>query len=228
MSNLNFAEFANTLQAAQTAIDNAPKLEQERDNALKARDDAQRHNEAIELRIRDLSGTIATLQTQLREAEDARDTFRLEAHATTAKLDRLVSAFTSASDMVADEIRQVMPQPEPTPEPAPVPLDAGSTDASGSSSGQQSETQPSPVADPGPAIGSVHPYAGKAYHDHPVFVSYHAWLDGGGTDYGYNWMPSAPGDQPIQSRLSAQPEVLSDGKPQSESIGYGSDQKRYY
>jgi len=236
MSNLNFAEFANTLQAAQAAVDNAPILQQALDNAYKQRDEAQRHSGALEEQLHNYKVNEANLHTRLTEVERERDTFRLASLDAAAKIDRLVSAVTSASDMVADEIRQVMPQSEP---PA-----AQDHDASGHNPNVEPMPEPDhkpmegfpgnpvpgtvPSVDPGPAIGSVHPYAGKAYHDHPLFVSYHAWLDGGGTDYGYNWRPNAPGDQPTQPRLSAQPEVLSDGKPQSESIGYGSDQKRYY
>ena len=243
MSNLNFAEFANTLQAAQAAIDNAPKLEQERNEALSQRDAAQAHAQSLEERINGSTGYkvfISQLEGRLREAEDARDTFRLEAHAITAKLDRLVSAFTSASDMVADEIRQVMPPAPPKDEPTEASgasaekAGEGSSAVGPSSTSLQHTSEPqsgsgSPSADPGPAIGASmsHPYAGKAYYDHPVFVPYHAWLDGGGTDYGYNWRPNASGEQPIQSRLSAPQEVLSDGKPESQSIGYGSDQKQY-
>lgn len=56
-----------------------------------------------------------------------------------------------------------------------------------------SKTQESVTNLDAPSAEPAHgPYSGKRYHDHPVYVSYWDWIDGGGTADSYNWRPTPP------------------------------------
>lgn len=195
MTTPNMHEMANYFSAAGAALERAPALERERDDALRARDEAQIHSQRLEERIGHLVESNDELHARLREVEAERDTFRDEAGKLSAIRDRLVSAFTTASDMVQDEIRQVVPQPEPEPTPEPITETKPMESFSGNPvPGTVLEpfphtADPTPPSEPNaaPTVNPAHRYSGKLYQDVQGYIPYQDWIDGGGTEYGYNY-----------------------------------------
>lgn len=161
---------------------------------------------SLETRIHSKNEELASLDAKVRSLEVERDQAQFQVLELEERLNNISRILGSVGDTLTD-VRHTatVSKPEPTPEAEPVHMlvnteaqnDAGQSANPPSiaitSSEETSHSAPVSATETENASSGTttndRPYSGKAYHDHPVFVNYNAWLEGGGTDYGYNWRP---------------------------------------
>lgn len=132
---------------------------------------------------------------------------------------RVLNDIASSAQNQAQQITAAI-EPEPKPQPEPVKaevVDHAAEDLAKSydfpqGNVDQGQSEPDPTAtqamDTQPAnasSGTVDtiasastgvepspgPYSGIRYYDHPSYVGYDRWIEGGGTDANYHWRPGA-------------------------------------
>lgn len=91
-----------------------------------------------------------------------------------------------SEDVPSPQGQSESPLPTAQAEPLETGGFAASTGVESISTASQPTTMSSSQAE---SEAKPQPYAGRRYYDHPTYVSFSDWLDGGGTDEDYNWRP---------------------------------------
>lgn len=155
-------EFSRWIAEAAKAMERIPQLEYQVQDALNAREIAQEHSLALELRIREVNDSHDSMLNRLAEVERERDTFRDQALNAANDRDRIISSIETAISMVQDDIRVVAPPAPQEPEAGPSPVTTVEPVASAST------TAPVAPSDPDPS----QKYAGRIYADYDHYVPY--------------------------------------------------------
>lgn len=203
--------FVQDLVEMAKATERLPGLEAE---LAKAHDDIETYAKQVqarEMHIIELKAEIDAKNEVIRSLEVAKDQAETMFLELDEKTNQVVHKLCDAADVVKAAMLILdppKPQPEPvkaepeaTIEPAgnvdqgqgePDPTASGSTASAtdgpseqtaqvygATSTNDATATQPSP--------GS---YSGLRYYDHPTYVAYDSWIEGGGTEEDYNWRPN--------------------------------------
>ncbi|TXH43036.1 MAG: hypothetical protein E6Q97_34835 [Desulfurellales bacterium] len=115
MTTPNLSEMANYFATAGAALEENPRLKEQVLVAQHQRDEAQRHAQELEERIRHYKADIERALVQIGEVSAERDHFRSTLEQVSSQRDKLATFMSTLTDMVGDELRQVMPQSEPVP-----------------------------------------------------------------------------------------------------------------
>lgn len=175
-------------------------------NAINRKAEIDRLND----RIRSLEVERDDASFRVLEAEDKAHTVLAMAKAARVSLEQMTGLLDPPKPQPEPEVLQPqaveLTQEQRVPDPT-VNTTTNSSDTASTANNQDiahtstSEEAPKSVANPtnslsgssqdthGGGEASKGPYFGKRYHDHPVYVSLHDWLDGSGTEEDYYWRP---------------------------------------
>ncbi len=180
------------------AVELLPKVEAERDEAIRHGHELANLVQRLELKAHDRNQEIEALHAKVRELEVQRDDAELRFLEADDKINRLVNLVRGATVTLGEAVKEPeMPQPEP--EAAPIPVEQSPYYPQAGQSEPDPMTQsvsngPTEVVSSGQeTVGNTEPnsgpYTNRRYIDVPGFVSRPDWLAGGGTEADYDWLP---------------------------------------
>jgi CTP:molybdopterin cytidylyltransferase MocA len=207
----NVGNFVHDLVEMAKAMETLPQVEHDRDSFKAQLDQALATVQDREVSILSLKAEIETLNAKVRQTEAERDDAEirfLECDDRMVKLERSFQAALEAMDATNTLIQSFKPQPMPEPiAQAPVnevvqsiePVDQSASSPIASTSDTHPDAEQAPATttavDTTGEVGYVAnppkgPYSGIKYYDHPTYVPYSQWIEGGGNDEDYHWCPN--------------------------------------
>lgn len=206
-------DFIGQIAEAYAALQAKPELERE---IARLRDQHRADGDTIadlEFRIHAKNEELEAASNTRRSLEVERDQAQFQVLELEERLHNIANYISDARGILADvmdvpltkaKAQTVVEKPTP-PEPVHVEQSypysfVGQSDTPLSAT-THSDTTPSPVESPAhpteSAAGSpdesapkLRPYEGKFYHDMIDYIPRYQWIEGGGTDYSYDWRPS--------------------------------------
>lgn len=209
---INTNDVLSAITQASEALAREPKHLEQINFLQRDLGQVQSHNQNLELRIVDYKSNIESLEAKVRSLEVERDQAQFRTLELEDTIHNAVGIFKSASGNLSAALAVIdPPKPEPVAEPSPVISSIGNPELAvpdhsspvaeqvpvSPPSTPYPDTPPQATADPVGFSGlneadvkpepDAKPYAGKRWGDvYPRVNTYGAWVDGGGTDEGWN------------------------------------------
>lgn len=211
----NVGNFVQDLVHMAQATERLPQVEAELDKANTTIETYAKQVQDREISILSLKSEIEALNSRIQAAEVARDDAEMRFLELDEKADKVADMLRTvialgheAHDALVPPKPGPLPEPEPVKEPEaqnftgfqptvseavttqgqsesnPTASTQGNTASSETLAGS-SQTAELVTAQEQVSVSTDKPYLGKFYYDHPTYVSYHDWIEGGGSEENY-------------------------------------------